>query len=450
MIAQVPAGIFDYVSNVKRLREKRALDRKSEPEISYPDFTIRDGDASVSLHVTWDIHFERAMSRTEQYRVYISLNGKKESRYYIAVYDFNKGEDVPLSVGDSIQFYDELRPRGIAKALRSLILKGVPLIHMQLANIESDKILNKFNVPYEHLAHSQMALTHIGRITPNDYLWDYDGGFRCINFDQFGLGAKAYELQDLFRQATDIEMAYYGNPSEINLTSKRQLVFRGKFLYGNDIRHVAQRLLNFIPKLEGPRSFYNEDLARSIRKQFERLNILANNADRAMTADRKSSIDLMFKTARQAYAEVIKDPRYAITLVGEIGSVDLEGVCEPVTKLMRNLLPAKMRPVRYKFKISRTQYHYFLRVRDEDGRYWFVDPTWRFFLTKDERQLPQVLVVQINEKVKVFEAPVIAKIRSLGLSPGTDLHPMYRVVLREAKPEIELGAKTRRPYNTGC
>ena len=112
-------------------------------------------------------------------------------------------------------------------------------------NPETKQLVRSFVGPtgtVSSLAHSQWALTHLGRTRPEEFLSYFSGppvmlslkdrekaagGWVSMNFNQFG--SQAASLQDLFRQAKEIEMAYYSDPGKVNIAPERQATLRAKY-----------------------------------------------------------------------------------------------------------------------------------------------------------------------------------------------------------------------------
>jgi|GEM_PF-3073122 len=280
LLGQIPPDAFNYVERVADLRSGRAVPMRP--------FTVVDGDKKLNFNVTWEV--VQVTREIEQYNMKLTVKGYSFQRYFV-VYTYLKGSSKPIELFDSVIFDGMPRIPGLFTALRSLAVKDVPLITVDLQDTISEKQIERFLTKGAVLAHSQLAITKMGRTTPDNFLWDESlvkksyfrwkqgEGYFCINLDQFGSRPMAVRLEELFRQAKNVEMAYYDKPEEINITTERQTGLRKEFPDGQAILSLEDKFKSFQKEINGEK-FENKDiLLDSLKKQTARLRVLAKQAD---------------------------------------------------------------------------------------------------------------------------------------------------------------------------
>ncbi|MBF0386335.1 MAG: hypothetical protein HQL20_00600 [Candidatus Omnitrophica bacterium] len=308
LLAQFPAEFFDRESIIARLRGMPGPERS----VSYEPFVVRGEGREVSVKVAW--YMSLSGDKELKYRLSIILNGDKK-QYYTVYYDYYRtieGREKLRSVDEYASFKDAPRMAGLFKILRSLALdRSVPLIDANITNQESLDLLRSFAYPGDNVlgvAHSQEAVTLIGRVTPEYFLWwdmtsyvenlySLDGfkfsrGRYCFNFNQFGSPEKAERLQRMFRQATEIELAYYAGPIDIKFSPERRDLLRGKYPGRAAVEALAAEFKNERAQLPEKGDAYDRILSSALERQEKRLQVIASTldfADRAQVPEDASS-----------------------------------------------------------------------------------------------------------------------------------------------------------------
>jgi len=296
-LAQIPADAFDYRHQIALMNAGQHIKDQS--------FIVKDGTRSVELSVNWEPAPSNRDGHVCFYYLTVLVNGRMNGFYFVE-YEKYKESKAVIIASSNVKFH-EVNMSGLLKALRSLAMKGVAKAHVIVDNQETEHLIRRFSHqegPFFHLTHSQMAITKIGRFTPDDFLWhplmgDVDQRYYWINinFDQFDEGKKTGELKELFAQARDVEMAYYPEPLRINLDLARQLNLRSRFPDKKFILDLAGKFTAFLkamPVGNLAENLNQKTLRKAIELQIARLHTLA---DRALNTSPSSKSNIFLDKA---------------------------------------------------------------------------------------------------------------------------------------------------------